>query len=125
MWTQPDLIVIVSARKPLDANGVPVSTWYRRTWHRNCEQHSSAGVPPRRQPARPNIGIDRVRWAGGIGLGDNGSSVGFVPGSVSTTRKSVLSLTSRPVRTSEPRQLRIRSLGSGKYSHQLFVIVTR
>jgi hypothetical protein len=49
----------------------------------------------------------------------------FVPGSVSTTRKSVLSLTSRLVRTSEPRRLRIRSLGSGKYSHQLFVIVTR
>jgi hypothetical protein len=34
---------------------------------------------------------------------------------VSTTRKSVLSHTSRLVRTSEPRRLRIRSLGSGKY----------
>ena len=60
-----------------------------------------------------------------ISLGVSTSSVEFVPDSVSTTRKSVLSLTSRLVRTSEPRQLRIRSLGSGKYSHQVFVIVTR
>jgi hypothetical protein len=49
-----------------------------------------------------------------------------VPGqALSTTRKSVLSLTSRLVRTSEPRRLQIRSLGSGKYSYQPFAIVTR
>jgi hypothetical protein len=39
-----------------------------------------------------------------------------VPSSVSTTRKSVRSHTSRLVRTSEPRRLRIHSLGRASIS---------
>jgi hypothetical protein len=38
------------------------------------------------------LALTGLRWAGGIGLGVGRSSVGFAPGSVSTTRKSVLSL---------------------------------